>query len=117
MNFSRFWNLDPQVCFLNHGSFGACPTPVLQHQANLREEMERQPLDFFFRTYERRLFEARDALAAFVGARGDDLAFVPNATPVITSNGGGATAARASRPAGRLSTYTANRQWMWLQSH
>jgi isopenicillin-N epimerase len=74
------WALDPAVTFLNHGSFGACPTEVLRHQADLRAEMEAEPVRFLSRELDDRLDVARAALAAFVGADPDDLAFVANAT-------------------------------------
>jgi isopenicillin-N epimerase len=77
---ARHWLLDPDVEFLNHGSFGACPLPVLEAQQQWRRRMETEPVRFLASELEDHLLEARDELARFVGARGDDLAFVSNAT-------------------------------------
>jgi len=82
--------LDPDVAYLNHGSYGACPEPVFREYQRLQAELERGPTDFFTRraftgfwgeddgTGE--LARALAALAAFLGARSEDLVFVPNAT-------------------------------------
>lgn len=74
--------LRPDVVFLNHGSFGACPREVFAEYQRLQAELEAEPVDFLHtaRSLPARLAGARDALAAFVGARRDDLVFVPNAT-------------------------------------
>ncbi|HWN16971.1 MAG TPA: aminotransferase class V-fold PLP-dependent enzyme [Candidatus Dormibacteraeota bacterium] len=77
---TALWPLDPAVAFLNHGSYGACPREVLRHQADLRAEMEAEPVRFLGRDLDDRLDAARAALGAFVGADPDDLAFVSNAT-------------------------------------
>jgi len=82
---ARHWTLDPQVEFLNHGSFGACPLHVLDLQQELRARMERQPVLFLSRQLEPLLDDARSALARFVGADADDLAFVPNATTGVNT--------------------------------
>ena len=77
---AALWPLDPGVAFLNHGSFGSCPRPVLELQQRLRERLERQPVQFFMRDLEALVDAARDTLAQFVGTDADDLVFVANAT-------------------------------------
>jgi isopenicillin-N epimerase len=77
---AALWPLDPAVTFLNHGSYGACPKAVLEHQAALRAELEAEPVLFLGRKLDERLDLARARLGEFVGADPDDLAFVTNAT-------------------------------------
>jgi isopenicillin-N epimerase len=72
--------LDPDVVFLNHGSFGACPRRVFDRYQAWQRELEREPVDFITRRLTGLLAEARAALGEYVGAGADDLTFVPNAT-------------------------------------
>jgi isopenicillin-N epimerase len=72
--------LDPDVTFLNHGSFGATPVELLQRQEVLRREMEREPVEFMVRSLPGHLARARARAARFLGADTADLAFVTNAT-------------------------------------
>lgn len=72
--------LDPEVVFLNHGSFGACPIPVFETYQNWQRELERQPVKFLGRRADELLDAARARLAAYLHADAADLVFVPNAT-------------------------------------
>jgi len=78
------WPLDPAVTFLNHGSFGACPTAVLDAQRRERDRMEAQPVRFLARELGGRLAGVREALGQFVGADPDDLALIANAGAVVS---------------------------------
>ena len=82
---ARLWPLDPDVIFLNHGSFGACPSEVLRRQGALRDRMEAGPVRFLSRDLDDLLDVARARLAAFVGADPDDLGFVANATTGVNA--------------------------------
>lgn len=83
--FRKFWGLKPGTVFLNHGSFGACPKTILDHQTELRRELEAEPVQFLWRRYEDRLDPARRALAKFVGANSKDIVFVTNATAGVNA--------------------------------
>jgi isopenicillin-N epimerase len=79
------WDLDPGVTFLNHGSYGACPRPVLEAQRALVGELESDPVRFLSREYEGRLDAARAAVAAFLNADPEGLVVVPNATTGVAT--------------------------------
>ena len=72
--------LDPDVVFLNHGSFGATPKPVFANYQAWQLRLERQPVYFIQHELFNHLAKARRQLGNFVGANPDDLVFVPNAT-------------------------------------
>ena len=81
----QHWTLHPDIAFLNHGSFGACPRRVLEVQAELRAEMEREPVRFLGREIEDRLDAVRAELGPFLGAAPQDLALVSNATTGVNA--------------------------------
>jgi isopenicillin-N epimerase len=72
--------LDPEIVFLNHGSFGACPREVFARYREWQLELERRPVEFLGRRLRGLLAEARTAVGAYVNADPDDLVFVQNAT-------------------------------------
>ncbi len=72
--------LRPDIVFLNHGSFGACPRSVFDSYQAWQVELERQPVEFLGRRFDALMRDARVELAAFLGADPDELVYVPNAT-------------------------------------
>lgn len=83
--FATHWRLDPSVVFLNHGSFGACPTVVLEKQREYRDLMEREPIRFFVELAEELLDESRAAVANLVNCDSEGVVFVPNATAGVNT--------------------------------
>ena len=74
------FQLDPDLVFLNHGSFGAVPAVVQAEYQALQQAMERNPVEWLGRRSDELLGAARARTAAFVGACADDLVFFPNPT-------------------------------------
>jgi isopenicillin-N epimerase len=79
------WDLDPTVTYLTHGTYGACPRPVVEYQRALLEQLEANPLRFLTRELEDRLDEARSAVAGFLNADPEGLVPVPNATTGVAT--------------------------------
>jgi isopenicillin-N epimerase len=76
----EFFLLDPDVVFLNHGSYGATPKPVFEAYQNWQLRLERQPVLFLGREFNDLMHQARSALGEYLHADADDLVFIPNAT-------------------------------------
>jgi isopenicillin-N epimerase len=79
------WDFEPGITYLTHGTYGACPRPVLEAQQTLVEELEANPLRFLTRELEGRLDAAREAVAAFLNADPEGLVVVPNATTGVAT--------------------------------
>lgn len=72
--------LDPNVAFLNHGSFGACPRPVFEAYQAWQRQLEAEPVRFIGHRQEGLLNAARERLAAWLNASPDEVTFIVNAT-------------------------------------
>jgi isopenicillin-N epimerase len=72
--------LDPNITFLNHGSFGATPIPVFEEYQRFQRQLELEPVEFLGRQAALLLQRAREVLANYLSVQRDDLVFVPNAT-------------------------------------
>ena len=93
MQFGRsvlpLWPLDPAATYLNHGTVGVVPNRIAEAQQALRARIERHPSKFMLRELwtftgtasgPTLMRQAAGEIAAFVGARADDLVFVDNTT-------------------------------------
>ena len=78
--YAKHWQLNPEIVFLNHGSFGACPIKVLEKQNTYRTQMESDPVRFMVEDLEELAWQSKETLARFTGCKAKDLVFVPNAT-------------------------------------
>lgn len=79
------WDFDPAITYLTHGTYGACPRPVVEFQRSLRDELEANPIRFLTRELEGRLDAARREVSAFLNADPEGLVVVPNATTGVAT--------------------------------
>ncbi len=79
----RLFLLDPGIVFLNHGSFGATPRPVLRAYQRWQRELERQPVEFLGRRIGGLMAEARAALGDYLGTQANNLVYTTNVTVAL----------------------------------
>jgi isopenicillin-N epimerase len=72
--------LDPDVIFLNHGSFGACPRVVFDTYQEWQRKLELQPVQFLGKELNGYLLQARNELGTYIHADAMNLVYIPNAT-------------------------------------
>jgi len=79
------WLIDTNYLFLNHGSFGACPTFILNKQNDYRAMLEQQALKFMVRQLPELLHNSKQKLAEFTGSDNSNIVFVRNATSGVNT--------------------------------
>ena len=84
-NIASCFMLDPDVTYLNHGSFGACPEPIFNSLIKWQKKLEREPVKHLaFDVYDY-LEESRAALGAYINCDKEDLAFFPNPSTALNT--------------------------------
>lgn len=81
---SQFY-LDPEITFLNHGSFGACPKPIFENYQYWQAELEKQPVRFLQKELPAYLKASKNAFADYIHCQADDFFFTPNPTTAINT--------------------------------
>lgn len=77
--------LNPEITFLNHGSFGACPKPIFEEYQRFQLELETEPVEFIQKKVVGYLKIAKESLAKFVGCETQDFFFTPNPTVAVNT--------------------------------
>ena len=77
--------LDPEIIFLNHGSFGACAKPVYENLLTWQKKLEKEPVKFFEDTILDALQTSRQALGNYIGCSSEDLVYFPNPTTAVNA--------------------------------
>ncbi len=80
-----FFLLNPELTFLNHGSFGACPKPIFENYQSFQTEMEQDPVYFIQKKFQIHLAKAKVALSEFIHCDANDFIFTPNPTVAINT--------------------------------
>jgi isopenicillin-N epimerase len=83
--FRHHWPLAPDLVFLNHGSYGATPTAMLEFQQSLQRQMEASPVRFMERYLRAEVEPPRQALARFLNTSAANLVPVANATTAVNA--------------------------------
>ncbi|MFC2042945.1 aminotransferase class V-fold PLP-dependent enzyme [Chloroflexota bacterium] len=82
-NLKAHFLLNPEIIYLNHGSFGACPRPVMEVYQAWQLELERQPVEFLDRRFADLLQNSRSILTTYLQVQPDEIVYFQNPTTAI----------------------------------
>ena len=84
-NLKSLFQLDPDITFLNHGSYGACPSPVFEDYQKWQVMIEQHPVKFMQDDIYQYLDESRSSLGSYINCDKNDLIYVPNPTHAVAN--------------------------------
>ena len=74
----KLFMLDPEITYLNHGSYGACPKPIFDKLVKMKKKLEFEPVRFLGHDVYPLLDKSRESLSNFIDCHMDDVVFTPN---------------------------------------
>jgi isopenicillin-N epimerase len=77
-DYKPLFQLNPEVTFLNFGSFGACPRSIFDRYQTYQKELEYEPVQFILNKGIKYLEQSRIALGQYIGCSEKDIVYVPN---------------------------------------
>ncbi len=77
--------LDPDITFLNHGSYGACPISVFDDYQKWQKELEMQPVQFMTENLWKYLKRSRKYLGEYINCSERDILLFPNPTTAVNN--------------------------------
>ena len=77
--------LNPNIHYLNHGSFGACPKVVFEAYQYYQKMLEEEPVQFITKTGEKLLDNSKQALASFIHCDPLDIIYTTNPSTALNS--------------------------------
>jgi isopenicillin-N epimerase len=81
----QHWKLNKNIVYLNHGSFGATPTKVLEKQLQLQMENEAEAIEFYIDKLPNLINTSKAALANYVGTDSNNIVFIQNTTTGVNT--------------------------------
>jgi isopenicillin-N epimerase len=81
----QHWQLNQNIVYLNHGSFGATPTVVMNKQRALQLETEAEAIEFYIDKLPSLINDSKSALADFVGTSTNNIVFTQNTTTGVNT--------------------------------
>jgi isopenicillin-N epimerase len=82
-NLKSLFLLNPDITFLNFGSFGATPKVLFDELQRFQLELESEPVQFIVNRGPEYLRQSREALGNYIGCDAENVVYVPNPTCAI----------------------------------
>jgi len=79
------FQINPDITFLNHGSYGACPIPVFENYQKWQHKIEQNPVQFMANDVYNDLETSRSTLGKYLNCHMDDIVYFPNPTHAVAS--------------------------------
>lgn len=81
----NYFLLNPEITYLNHGSFGACPKPIFDDYQKWQLELEKEPVQFIVNSGPKYLQKSKELLAQYLHCSSDDFFFTTNPTFAVNT--------------------------------